>query len=176
MSSDNYFTSIPVFKGAQGKYYLVDGIKYHIRFPIAWALNHKSFEPEGSLLGTGPIKCENCATHGTLRGVFVGYCGNCLEQYCTYGNDWRGPPGGHSVKYLQVEDLWAIFPYMTNVYKEEIGDEEGADLEENLRDNELMIDLEEDSDSEQDISEVVTPTANYAYTDNDPYCETDEEY
>jgi hypothetical protein len=44
---------------------------YHEKFPKEWALSHKE--------GTGPSQCENCADHGCINEVFVGYCANCAQ-------------------------------------------------------------------------------------------------
>jgi hypothetical protein len=47
---------------------------YHENFPQEWAVNH--------LQGTGPHHCGNCAHHGCVGDVFVGYCANCaIYQY-----------------------------------------------------------------------------------------------
>jgi hypothetical protein len=61
--------------------YLIGGIKYHSRFPREWAENH--------LEGTGPENCGNCLCHGSLAGVFIGYCGNCAD-YVYEGDRGQG--------------------------------------------------------------------------------------
>lgn len=50
-----------------------DGVKYDKDFPVEWAKTH--------LPHTGPIDCNNCATYGSYKGVFIGYCCNCVEDY-----------------------------------------------------------------------------------------------
>ena len=58
-----------------GKYYILNGIKYHISFPLSYALSHKR--------GTGPEDCGNCAHFGSISSnkVFLGYCSNCSVSY-----------------------------------------------------------------------------------------------
>jgi hypothetical protein len=73
MSAAQFVESIAVFQGAQGKFYLVNGYKYHIRFPMDWAHNHKAFRLVGEVEfndGSGPEHCGNCAAYGSIRGVF----------------------------------------------------------------------------------------------------------
>ena len=132
MSAAQFVESIAVFQGAQCKFYLVNGHKYHIRFPMDWAHNHKAFRLVGEVEfndGSGPEHCGNCATHGSIRGVFVGYCSNCLQNYI----DTNEPRGrlvapSLSVDMLENDDIWIQYPYMYNVPKSEIGDEEGAEV------------------------------------------------
>lgn len=130
MSAANLITNIPVFEGAQGKYYIVNDKKYSVYFPIAWAHEHITFHDDvGGVETTGPNECGNCDAYGSIRGVFVGYCGNCLQLY--HGSQyWRGCPvaPGLSVEMLEDSDMWAQYPYMSGIPKSAIGDEEGADL------------------------------------------------
>lgn len=129
MSASNFKTSIPIFNGAQGEFYLMNGIKYHVNFPLAWALNHLKISCDGAEDETGPHTCGNCNMYGSIRGVFVGYCGNCLLLYHNT-DSWRGclVEPGLPVEFLEDKDMWARFPYMSGVPKSAIGDEEGADL------------------------------------------------
>jgi hypothetical protein len=131
MSAIQFIVSIAVFQGAQGKFYLVNGRKYHIRFPIDWAHNHKAFRLAGEIEfndGSGPEHCGNCATHGSIRGVFVGYCSNCLQNYI----DTNEPRGrrvapGTSINMVDNDTIWQEYPYMYGIPKSEIGDEEGVE-------------------------------------------------
>lgn len=127
MSSTTYITSIPVFHGVQGKYYMVDGCKYHVRFPIEWALDHKKFitgKRKEFNEGTGPKDCANCYHYGCIRGVFVGYCGTCTERYEEIQQCRGAGLGGFSIDMLTDETLWEMSPYLTGVKLSEIGDEE----------------------------------------------------
>lgn len=130
MTASQFITAIPVFQGAQGKYYLVDGEKYHIRFPIDWAHNHIVFERQNCVIeGTGPKNCVNCKIHGSIRDVFVGYCGNCLRTYIET-NEPRGRliAPEMSVDMLENSDIWRQYPYMFDVKKSEIGDDESVNV------------------------------------------------
>ena len=61
-----------------GKYYILNDIKYHISFPLHYALSHKR--------GTGPKDCGNCAHFGSIgsNNIFLGYCSNCSSAYDYY--------------------------------------------------------------------------------------------
>lgn len=129
MSATNFVTYVPVFEGAQGKYYIVNDKKYSVYFPIAWAHEHIIFQDGEYMNKSGPEDCGNCDAYGSIRGVFVGYCSNCLRNYL-YNKLWRGclMAPGLSVDMLEDNDMWSQYPYMSGVKKIEIGDEEGADL------------------------------------------------
>ncbi len=129
MSAAQFVEAIAVFQGAQGKFYLVNGRKYHIRFPMEWAHNHMTISINGYEDKSGPKDCGNCDVYGSIRGVFVGYCSNCLRNYIETG-ELRGNlvAPGLSVNMLRNEDIWAQYPYMYGVKKSEIGDEEGAEV------------------------------------------------
>ena len=133
MCETNYVTSIPVFNGFQGKFYIVDRYKYHIRFPIEWALDHKVFQTgkrKEFIEGTGPKECGNCRAYGSIRGVFVGYCGTCIDHYDRAGFSRGEGMGGFSIDMLSCDcQLWRSFPYMTGIKLSEIGDNEEQDLE-----------------------------------------------
>jgi hypothetical protein len=123
--------SINIYQGVQGKYYVVNGKKYHINFPIAWALDHRTFRVGNYEEPSGPERCSNCDVYGSIRGVFVGYCCNCLLNYTT--SDWYSTPNlrgnrvgpiGVSLETLSHHILWQRCPYMICVGADEIGDEE----------------------------------------------------
>jgi len=96
-----------------GDKYLYDYQWYHESFPEEWAVNHKE--------GTGPGQCMNCATYGSINGIFIGYCANCAH-YTYNGERCRGfidngiehdtPEvlGFESAfnTYLKDVDIWAI--------------------------------------------------------------------
>lgn len=114
MSANQYVNSIGVFQGTQGKYYIVDGCKYDIHFPLAWALDHQTY-PDDPDCGSGPKECYACLTRGSVNGVFVGYCENCL--FHVYGQT------EDNVSYESAEAMmWAQHPYMCGVGLHEIGD------------------------------------------------------
>ena len=130
MSDINYITSIPLFKGVNCDYYLLNGHKYHLCFPIQWAMNHhKTFHDDesGSVheSASGPADCENCKYYGSIKGVFVGYCSNCLRNYLDAGI-WRGVliAPGSDINELQNLTLWTQYPYMYGIDKNSIGDNE----------------------------------------------------
>ena len=140
MSANSYITSLPLFQGAQGSYYLVNGYKYHPCFPVHWAMNHKTFYHGKHEARSGPIDCPNCRTHGSIRGVFVGYCSNCLKDYLNAGI-WRGVAvvRGQGASGLQNLTLWMQYPYMYGIDMDEIGDKPNVSRDSN--------------DSEDDLSE-----------------------
>ena len=156
MSAAQFVDAVAVFQGAQGKFYLVNNQKYHIRFPMDWAHNHITFRYEGEdeWHASGPEQCMNCKVHGSIRGVFVGYCCNCLQNYA----DSKQPRGGWiiiglCIERLKNEEIWAQYPYMYNVPKSEIGDEEGAEVTDEGIDLERLaeaINAAEDTHSDQE--------------------------
>lgn len=133
--------TVTVYQGAQCKYYIVNGKKYHLRFPMEWAHTHKTFIINGGEYEykSGPEYCGNCDLYGSIRGVFVGYCGNCLQNYIET-NEPRGRlvAPSLSVDMLENDDIWLQYPYMYNVPKSEIGDEEGAEVTEELDDEDRV--------------------------------------
>ena len=156
MSSSKHIKTIKIYQGAQGKYYKVKGIKYDINFPLKWALNHKTFPMENyDDDASGPRDCGNCEAYGTIRGVFVGYCCNCIRNYSEY-NMSRGVlyAPGLDIASLKNEDMWRRLPYMNGVKKSMIGDEEGADVtDEGIDIEELCNAMNEASENEERVSE-----------------------
>lgn len=146
MSSSPVVDTIVIYQGLQSKYYQVNNIKYHIRFPMEWAHTHATIHEHG----TGPEECANCNYYGSIRGVFVGYCTNCLRNYIEIGE----PRGlliapGLPIDMLRNEDIWSQYPYLYGVAKSEIGDEEdvvivdgGIDLERYM---DVLRNLEEET-------------------------------
>jgi hypothetical protein len=128
MSAIQYVTSVHIFNQGQCQFYIVDNIKYHIRFPIDWAISHKTFTYPGLPgYGTGPKQCFNCRDYGSFRGIFVGYCSNCLIDY----NNDRGiiiDPGS-DIANMSNKTIWRQYPYMFNVDKYNIGLEETGEEE-----------------------------------------------
>ena len=129
MSSNQYVNSIHICQGNQGKYYILDGIKYDIHFPLVWALDHHNYEPyydeetnQTYINGSGPNECDNCNEHGDVNGVFVGYCSSCLEHvYHGKRGDYSLSPGLPMIGWISNSCLWKKYPYMTGVKFEEIG-------------------------------------------------------
>ena len=71
--------------------------------------------------GSGPQNCPNCKTHGTIGGVFIGYCANCRKynNILLYGRN-HGPIGV-SVSSSSYQELVEEFPYMLGAIIEQIG-------------------------------------------------------
>jgi len=113
-------STIEIFQGKQGKYYVLNGIKYDIHFPLHYAMNH---DPEQSGC-CGPEMCLNCLHFGAIRGVIVGYCGNCSTTL----NNTRGEPIYQLQKFgdqeMDQEKFEEYLPHMKGVPLAEIGDEE----------------------------------------------------
>ena len=155
MSAANFVTTVPVFEGVQGRFYLVDGEKYSVYFPIAWAHQHITFyNEEEEELGTGPKNCGNCKKYGSIRGVFVGYCSNCLENYHDSGY-WRGSltaPPGSSITMLKEREMWSQYPYLSGVKKYSLGDEEGVEAEDEEHEEYDLTDVDEQDDA-MDVDE-----------------------
>jgi hypothetical protein len=80
MSSNFYVTSVPIFKDAYTleNYYQIDGHRYHMNFPISWAVNHKSWVGNPNTK-SGPKHCYACMTNGSVGGAFLWYCKNCMK-------------------------------------------------------------------------------------------------
>ena len=155
MSAANFVTTVPVFEGVQGRFYLVDGEKYSVYFPIAWAHQHITFyNEEEEELDSGPKNCGNCKKYGSIRGVFVGYCSNCLENYHDSGY-WRGSltaPPGSSITMLKERDMWSQYPYLSGVKKYSLGDEEGVEAEDEEHEEDDLTDVDEEDDA-MDVDE-----------------------
>ena len=102
MNSSNETISMTIHTNEYGgKYYILNGVKYHISFPLPYALSHKR--------GTGPEECGNCADFGSIgfNKVFLGYCGNCAGDYdysCGLGLDENGIefPGFERSSYIRA--------------------------------------------------------------------------
>jgi hypothetical protein len=147
---------ISIFE-SKGKYYIIDGFKYDIHFPLAWALDHRNYEPyfdeetnETYVNGSGPKECNNCNAYGSINGVFVGYCTTCLQHVY---NDKRGDhsiASGMSINTLCESYLWKQCPYMDGVKISEIGYE----IEQQTEEEEPYIYYsDDDSDSEPPMEE-----------------------
>lgn len=112
-----------IYQGAQGNYYVINGIKYDEHFPQEWANDHKVFEADDFSFETGPERCGNCSFYGSLRGVFVGYCGNCAREY----EFKRGRVFCFDYSH---EEMWEKLDYMKGVRLAQIGDSEECEYEE----------------------------------------------
>lgn len=86
---------------------------YALTYPDSWIMTHKK--------GTGP-ECYNCLDHASWRGVLIGYCGNCAQQYEGYT---RGPGFcGRAVEHKTSkcpEDHSAYNTYLKNTSLHNIG-------------------------------------------------------
>jgi len=103
-----------IYQGRQGKYYVINGIKYDEHFPQKWAVDHMK-GTDDFCYEVGPEVCFNCRYYGKIRGVFVGYCINCADEY----NFKRG--NGFGFKQTQ-EEMWESLDYMKDVKLCQIGD------------------------------------------------------
>ena len=127
MSNAELIGSVSLFQSAQTKYYVVNGYKYHNRFPIGWALDHKQFKinsvrKQDYILRTGPENCDKCRQNYFMRGIFIGYCETCVYNYLHNG-EWRGNISDVSnVEHLSDSNMWEIYPYMMYVKQEDITD------------------------------------------------------
>ena len=152
MSSNQYVNSIHICQGNQGKYYILDGIKYDIHFPLVWALDHHNYEPyydeetnETYINGSGPNECENCNASGSANEVFVGYCSTCLEHvYHGKRGDYSVCPGLPIAIWLSDSCLWKQYPYMTGVKFEEIG--HNIEVDEELKRDEEREEIKADEE------------------------------
>ena len=110
--------STPIIKqGAQGEYYEVDGIKYTRTFPYEWAIDHKFLD--GTDFCSGPKSCSNCRGLGSINGVFVFYCANCVNIYDDIIHPKRN---GCLYEVGTDEELWEACPYMRGIPCTQIGD------------------------------------------------------
>ena len=115
MSETYYIDSIAIVKGIQGMYYIVEGEKYDINFPLKWALCQN---PIGEIPEIpGPKHCENCKTYGSINEVFVAYCKNCAT---IYNGEREGILGNAYVAREVLDSL----SYMKGVSIADIGDTE----------------------------------------------------
>ena len=131
--------NVEISNGEQGKYYKFKHIKYHIRFPLDYALSH---DPEQ--IGCGPEKCKNCLFFGSIRGVFVGYCQNCIRDF----QNTRGYPAELDYKHLTQEKFEECLPYMKGIKLEDIGDGEEDQEQEN---QEQEQENQEQDQEQQDV-------------------------
>ena len=117
---DGVTHEIPVYQGRRGKYYVIDEFKYDYRFPIKWAVDHKSLVVNSEqILGSGPKNCESCRQYGAIHGVHAFYCFNCTDLIY---EGTRGGCGHYIGKYVSESIFEDVFPYLTGVSKKEIGD------------------------------------------------------
>lgn len=97
MSNQNSLDfSIGYDKNNMATYYSYDNKPYTIYFPKKWVKNH--------IEGTGPKMCENCDYHGSLNGVFVGYCSNCAI-YIYEGQRGRGMDMGNETDIKKIKEM-----------------------------------------------------------------------
>ena len=114
MSSFKILPEITV-RQERGIYYVIDGEKYDIHFPLHWAICHKSTNPEFPDDIAGPKDCLNCKTSGSIHNVFVAYCPNCA--YYLF-NETRE---GVGIETDASESLKTL-SYMRGVLPKEIGE------------------------------------------------------
>lgn len=163
MSAFNDYSALsiygpPIEQGKQGEFYVLNGIKYYVRFPMDWALDHNPTEQTAKC---GPEFCEDCQTQGFYRSVFVGYCGNCSACYEKPRGRAGFPPRDGFWVYYQIcdqEDLEKYhLSYMKGVPLSEIGDEE----------EEVEQELPQDYPTQTDIDEFYGDQEKSDYYDGD---------
>lgn len=155
--------TINIYQGEYGKYYLIDGYKYDIHFPIAWAIDHK-INPDKLNKKTGPKECVNCFSHGSINNVFVHYCFYCMSVY-------NGERGGFIFKaiYESDENMWKYLPYMNGIKKTEIG----TNYYNISSDISYISDISDDDDI---TVESLIISDNGSETDNEKWLEEEEQY
>ena len=126
-------TEIRMFK----TYKSYDNHLYALQFPDEWILDQKN--------GTG-VKCNNCLVRASWRGVLIGYCMNCANDYTDRGKGFYN----YAVEDIttintnseNTEKSSAFDTYLRGISLEDIGDidfnpehtvEEHLKLEEYLR-------------------------------------------
>ena len=167
--------SIEIFDNSiGGQYYILEGQKFDINFPIKWAVENLNENDENDEndenIYVGPFHCMNCAIVGAINNVFVGYCSNCALYKYNYsrGNGFNAIGVEQIVDYLGEElnpqnSIWNT--YMENVQQDQIGcevviiwgeEEEGDGQEEEPVqvepeiDNITDIDEDEEEEKEED--------------------------
>lgn len=108
-----------IISGLQGKYYVINGHKYDVHFPIGWATSPDVYF-DNERYQTGPEYCCNCFEHGSRNGVFIGYCYNCGFIHHSRRNFLEYD----AVSITTNERLWKELPYMNGVDIDDIGDSE----------------------------------------------------
>ena len=160
MSANQFINTVAIFQGNQGKYYIHDGFKYDIHFPLVWALDHHNHEPyyhektdKTYINGSGPKECGNCKAYGSMNGVFVGYCSTCLEHvYHGKRGDYT-IASGMSIDMLCECTIWKQYPYMNGVKISEIGDKIGEEEDEEAEEERQELDEVEHEDEEEEGEE-----------------------
>ena len=159
--------SIEIFDNSiGGQYYILEGQKFDINFPIKWAVENLNENDENDEndenIYVGPFHCMNCAIVGAINNVFVGYCSNCALYKYNYsrGNGFNAIGVEQIVDYLGEElnpqnSIWNT--YMENVQQDQIGlniviieenEEEDEEGEEEELDN--ITDVEEEEEEEEE--------------------------
>jgi hypothetical protein len=160
--------SIEIFDNSiGGQYYILEGQKFDINFPIKWAVENLNENDENDEndenIYVGPFHCMNCAIVGAINNVFVGYCSNCALYKYNYsrGNGFNDIGVEQIVDFLGEElnpqnSIWNT--YMENVQQDQIGlniviiedEEEDEEGEEEELDNITDVEKEEEEEEEED--------------------------
>ena len=163
LTLDGCIHRIPVYQGIRGKYYIIDGVKYDIHFPVQWTLTHKS--------GSGPVYCKNCKESGSIRGVHVFYCANCRNDIY-HGK--RGKETIYDPKKLNQFQMEKFFSYLKGVSIHLIGDEEVVIRGKHSEQYRYFIDIVNDElDDHRDDNDVIDMYDGFDY--EEPYDEDPEE-
>ena len=157
--------SIEIFDNSiGGQYYILEGQKFDINFPIKWAVENLNENDENDeTIYVGPFHCMNCAIVGAINNVFVGYCSNCALYKYNYsrGNGFNAVGVEQIVDHLgevlnPQNSIWNT--YMENVQQDQIGVniviiEEGQ--EEEGEQEPVQVEPEQDdlTDIEEDVEE-----------------------
>ena len=165
--------SIEIFDNSiGGQYYILEGQKFDINFPIKWAVENLNENDENDEndenIYVGPFHCMNCAIVGAINNVFVGYCSNCALYKYNYsrGNGFNAIGVEQIVDYLGEElnpqnSIWNT--YMENVQQDQIGlniviieeneeedEDEGEDEDQEETEIDNLTDEEEEEEKEEE--------------------------
>jgi hypothetical protein len=143
---------VQVIINEQDQFYLIGDQKYHVKFPIDWALFDVSFI--GSDFGSGPEYCPNCKGYNSINGIFIGYCSNCLQRYESVGM-FRGRNLDNRmatyIEWFSNDAIAETYPYMNGFDKYSLN-ENLEDLVD-FRDGEYLIHCDYPGVKDQELFE-----------------------
>jgi hypothetical protein len=155
-------------------YYIHNGQKYHLQFPIGWALDHRGFVKTNDdstvyeAFCSGPKGCYNCRGFMQMNDIFIGYCSNCLYWYEQIGLN-RG-------KYCAIRfPVWEmsekviehVYPYMNGFQRQSLSEGYGNfQTKVDLIDGEIIEEeenaIENEEEREDDEYDCVIEAMNFA--------------
>ena len=103
--------------------YILDNVVYSEHFPLELALDPHKDGVNIAGPGTSKSHCLNCNTAGSLRGVFIGYCGNCAYYYykMSRGRGFNGNGQECPNLHPNAEHDSSMAPYLFGVDLQNIG-------------------------------------------------------